>query len=132
MSLNVTDEMAERASRGPIDRAEFIELIKTSLPRAWAVVEKLIERKKGGETGVVCYGTGPMDEETRGQLLRMMAGTAIRTSLEAHYGVALAFQNCHNVAVVKEEEKKDKDFEEFKAVESQVKNQIPKPEFQHC
>ena len=42
----------------------------------------------------------PPDEAARGQLLlRMMAGDAMRGVVERHFGVRLAFQNCHRVAV---------------------------------
>jgi hypothetical protein len=41
----------------------------------------------------------PPDEQARGQLLRALASNAIRGSLERHFGVTLAFQNCHRVAV---------------------------------
>ena len=41
-----------------------------------------------------------MDDQTRGELLRMLAGTAIQRAAEGHFGVQLLFQNCHNVAVV--------------------------------
>ena len=34
----------------------------------------------------------------RGQLLRALASDAIRGALERHFGVVLAFQNCHRVA----------------------------------
>ncbi len=39
------------------------------------------------------------DEATRGELLRMMASDAMRGAVERHFGVRLAFQNCHRVAV---------------------------------
>ena len=40
----------------------------------------------------------PPSEAERGQLLRALAGNAIRGALERHHGVVLAFQNCHRVA----------------------------------
>jgi hypothetical protein len=132
MSLTVPEEMVEQAERGPIDKVAFIDVIKNSLPRAWSVVDSLLQRKLSGEPGVVSFGQGTMDSETRGELLRMMAGTAIRTSLEKHFGVKFAFQNCHNVAVVKDGEENAWEFQEFTSVEAQVRNQAPKPEFQHC
>jgi len=33
-----------------------------------------------------------------GQLLRALASDAMRRALERHFGVRLAFQNCHRVA----------------------------------
>jgi hypothetical protein len=44
--------------------------------------------------------TSPPDEAARGELLlRMMASDAMRGAVERHFGVRLAFQNCHRVAV---------------------------------
>ena len=43
--------------------------------------------------------TPPPDEQARGQLLRALASDAIRGALQRHFGVRLAFQNCHRVAV---------------------------------
>ena len=40
----------------------------------------------------------PPSEAERGQLLRALASDAIRGGLERHFGVRLAFQNCHRVA----------------------------------
>ncbi len=40
----------------------------------------------------------PPDEAARGQLLRLMASDAMRAAVERHYGVRLAFQNCHRAA----------------------------------
>ena len=37
----------------------------------------------------------PPDEAARGQLLHLMASDAMRAAIERHYGVRLAFQNCH-------------------------------------
>jgi hypothetical protein len=41
----------------------------------------------------------PPDEAARGQLLRVIASDAMRGAIERQYGVRLAFQNCHRVAV---------------------------------
>ena len=40
----------------------------------------------------------PPSERERGELLRALASNAIRGALERHFGVVLAFQNCHRVA----------------------------------
>lgn len=42
----------------------------------------------------------PPSEKERGQLLRALAGDAVRDSLDRRFGVTLAFQNCHRVAGV--------------------------------
>ena len=44
------------------------------------------------------HAVPPPSEAERGQLLRALASDAIRGALERHFGVRLAFQNCHRVA----------------------------------
>ncbi|MGC9668361.1 SCO5389 family protein [Planosporangium sp. 12N6] len=44
------------------------------------------------------HAVPPPSEHARGQLLRALASDAIRGGLERHFGVKLAFQNCHRVA----------------------------------
>jgi hypothetical protein len=130
MSLQVPAEMIEQAERGSLDENDFIRVIRTSLPQAWQVVESLTLKLRNSDTPLVSFGSGPMEESCRGELLRMCAGTAIRTAVERHFKVSLLFQNCHNPAVVREGEEESKEAKEFKSPESQVKNQ--KPQFQHC
>ncbi len=130
MSLNVSGEIVAQAERGRVDPSLFAETVRESLPKAWEIIEGLVERLRSSSNPLESYGTGPMDEETRGQLLRMLAGNALRNCVESHFTVSLAFQNCHNVAVVRPGQEASKPVEEFKSPEAQVKNQ--KPQFQHC
>lgn len=130
MSLSVPADMIEKAESGKIDDRDFVTVIRESLPRAWAIVEGLVTKQRQGDDVLVSYGPGPMDDDTRGQLLRMLAGTAIRGAVERHFKVGLLFQNCHNVAVVKEGGQTSQPAQTFSSPESQVKNQ--KPQYQHC
>jgi hypothetical protein len=71
----------------------------------------------------------PPSEAERGQLLRALASDAIRGSLERHFGVRLAFQNCHRVAAFRP----DADpavYAESTSTRSQVLNQSP--ELRNC
>jgi len=122
--------MAEQAAQGRIDERDFVAVVRRSLPRAWAVVEELAGRRQTNDSRLEAYGAGPMDDETRGQLLRMLAGTAIRRAVERHFGVSLLFQNCHNVAVVEEGQDGSPEALAFQSIESQIRNQ--QPEFQYC
>ncbi|TMQ98467.1 hypothetical protein ETD83_18985 [Actinomadura soli] len=99
MSLDVTPELLETAKQGEVGDAEFVECIKTSLPYAWDMVSGLVARLQvdGGE--FADNETPPPDEQARGQLLRVLASDAMRGALERYFGVRLAFQNCHRVAV---------------------------------
>ncbi|RKS76780.1 hypothetical protein BZB76_2142 [Actinomadura pelletieri DSM 43383] len=99
MSLDVTPELLERAQQGEVDDAAFVECIKTSLPYAWEMISGLVARLQvdGGE--FADNVEPPPDEQARGQLLRVLASDSMRGTLERYFGVKLAFQNCHRVAV---------------------------------
>jgi hypothetical protein len=130
MSLTVPAELVERAVRGQVEEDDFVSVVRTSLPRAWKIVEGLVENLRSGDHALESYGSGPMDETTRGELLRMVAGTAIRRSVERHFGVQLLFQNCNNVAVVGEDHASGLEAQEFCSIESQILNQ--QPQYQFC
>jgi hypothetical protein len=70
----------------------------------------------------------PPDEAARGQLLRMMASDAMRGAVERHYGVRLAFQNCHRAAVFRPDASAA--LAEFTSARSQLLNQSP--ELRNC
>ena len=99
MSLTVPVGLLEQAQLGEVDEAAFIGCIRASLPYAWAVVDGLAAEltARGGE--FADNQVPPPDEAARGQLLRLMASDAMRGAIERHYGVRLAFQNCHRAAV---------------------------------
>ncbi|MBO0821448.1 MAG: hypothetical protein J2P26_11445, partial [Nocardiopsaceae bacterium] len=63
------------------------------------------------------------DEAARGQLLRLMASDSMRAAIERHYGIALAFQNCHRAAVFRPAAAGA--LEEFRSPRSQLLNQRP-------
>jgi hypothetical protein len=130
MSLTVPAEMVEQAGRGRIEESEFVSVVRTSLPRAWQIVEGLVGNLRTGDRTLESYGSGPMDEATRGELLRMLAGTAIRRAVERHFGVQLLFQNCNNVAVVGDDRADGVEAEDFCSIESQILNQ--QPQYQFC
>jgi len=97
MSLTVPTAVLDAAERGPIDDAVFLDVIRTSLPYAWDVVAAAAaDRAPSRPFGE--HEVPPPSEAERGQLLRALAGNAIRGALERHHGVVLAFQNCHRVA----------------------------------
>jgi hypothetical protein len=67
----------------------------------------------------------PPDEHARGQLLRALASDAIRGALQRHFGVRLAFQNCHRVAVFPLDPAVDQRLARFTSVRAQLLNQSP-------
>jgi hypothetical protein len=129
MSLDVSPDLLDAAERGEVSDEQFAECVRDSLPYAWRMVSDLSTRLHvdgGGATGFVDNGTPPPDEQARGQLLRALASDAIRGCLERHFGVRLAFQNCHRVAVFPAGTAKDSDvYSSFTSVRSQLLNQSP-------
>jgi hypothetical protein len=99
MSLTVPAALLEQARRGEVDDAGFLDCIRASLPYAWSVVSGLIASLGASEAEFADNQVPPPDEAARGQLLRLMASDAMRAAVERHFGVRLAFQNCHRVAV---------------------------------
>ncbi|HEY3631173.1 MAG TPA: SCO5389 family protein [Jatrophihabitantaceae bacterium] len=125
MSLTVTPELVAAAQQGQLDDAAFIDCVRTSLPYAYGVVAGLAGRVPAG--GVADNQVAPPDDRTQGELLRAMASTSIRGALERHFGVRIAFQNCHRVAVFAPGAP---GYDEFTSTAAQVLNQ--KPELVNC
>ncbi|QVQ54216.1 hypothetical protein J4H86_11300 [Spiractinospora alimapuensis] len=98
MSLTVSPQLLERAERGEVEDAAFIDCIRESLPYAWATVSGLAEEVRAGAPSAA-NEVPPPGEAERGQLLRAMASDAMRAALERHFGMRIAFQNCHKVAL---------------------------------
>ncbi|MBT2208121.1 MULTISPECIES: SCO5389 family protein [Actinomadura] len=98
MSLTVDDRLLEKARQGEVDDASFVACVRDSLPYAWQVISDVITRMRDGGAGFADNQTPPPDEQARGQLLRVLASDSMRGALERHFGVRLAFQNCHRVA----------------------------------
>jgi len=99
MSLAVPADLLEQAHGGEVDDAAFLDCVRTSLPYAWDVITGLITDLAASGSEFADNQVPPPDETARGQLLRLMASDAMRAAVERHYGVRLAFQNCHRAAV---------------------------------
>jgi hypothetical protein len=109
--------MDERCSRG-----NFIACIKDSLPYAWQLIESLAGRLDQTDANFVDNQVPPPNEQARGQLLRVLASDSMRNALEFHFGVKLAFQNCHRVALFR---RLDQSYQDFISPTSQILNQSP-------
>ena len=103
MSLTVPADLLDQARLGDVDDAEFLRCVRASLPYAWEVVTGLICELSAGSAEFADNQTAPPDEAARGELLRLMASDAMRSAVERHYGVRLAFQNCHRAAAFRPE-----------------------------
>jgi hypothetical protein len=133
MSLDVSPDLLSRAEMGEVPDEDFAECVRTSLPYAWTMVSGLSTRLHvDGDDGrgFVDNTTPPPSEAERGQLLRALASDAIRGCLERYFGVRLAFQNCHRVAVFPVGAEDGDVYRRFTSTRSQLLNQSP--EFRDC
>jgi len=130
MSLNVSPALLETAARGEVADAEFVACVRESLPYAWEVVSAVMAelRTTGGE--FADHEVPPPTEAERGQLLRALAGDAIRGGLERHFGARLAFQNCHRVAAFAPGAVGGERYRRFVSPRGQLLNQSP--ELRNC
>jgi hypothetical protein len=99
MSLTVSPELLRTARQGEVPDQAFLDCVHTSLPYAWGLVAGLVTELTAGGADFADNQVPPPDEASRAQLLRLMASDAMRTAVERHHGVRLAFQNCHRAAV---------------------------------
>ncbi|MFE2215968.1 SCO5389 family protein [Streptomyces canus] len=130
MSLDVSPKLLADAEQGDIREEDFVATVRTSLPYAYDLIASLATELRDGAVEFTDNQTPPPSERERGQLLRALASDAIRSSLERHFGVALAFQNCHRVAAFRPESLDSETYARFTSVRSQVLNQSP--EFRDC
>jgi hypothetical protein len=124
MSLDVSPALLEKAQVNSVSEHDFLACIRESLPYAWQLIADLARQLRSGEEQFVDNQTPPPHEQARGQLLRVLASDSMRHALERHYGVKLAFQNCHRVALFRKDQL-DATYEEFISPRSQLLNQTP-------
>src|SRR5579864_7237276 len=99
MSLSVPPALLDRARDGEVDDAAFLECVAASLPYAWDMIAGLVRELGAAGGELAANEVPPPDGAARGELLRLLASDAMRGAVERHYGVRLALQNCHRVAV---------------------------------
>lgn len=128
MSLTVSPQLVRQAQNGEVDDAAFLACVRESLPYAWEVVSGLVDDLRTGDAAYADNQVPPPDETARGQLLRMMASDAMRSLIERHFNVRLAFQNCHRAAVFHPDAHQA--YDDFVSARSQILNQ--KPELVDC
>ncbi|WP_405905018.1 SCO5389 family protein [Streptomyces sp. NBC_00828] len=130
MSLDVSPKLLAEAERGQVREQDFVETVRTSLPYAYDLIAGLVGELRDSAREFADNHTPPPSEKERGQLLRALASDAIRSSLERHFGVTLAFMNCHRVAVFRPEAQGGETHTRFTSLRSQILNQSP--EFRDC
>ncbi|OIV35937.1 hypothetical protein BIV57_18920 [Mangrovactinospora gilvigrisea] len=126
MSLDVSPELLERAEQGEaITDREFIDCVRTSLPYAWNLISSLVAEMEISGSEFADNRTPPPSEHDRGELLRAMASDAIKGAMERHFGVRLAFQNCHRAAVFAPTPDIEQRLAGFTTIRAQILNQSP-------
>ncbi|MBY8855353.1 SCO5389 family protein [Nocardia sp. CA2R105] len=130
MSLDVPTALLERAERGEVSDDEFVDCVRNSLPYAYEVVSRVAAELRSGTAEYADNRTPPPDEAARGQLLRAMASDSIRGGLERHFGIKIAFQNCHRVAAFPISAVGGDTYTTFISTRAQLLNQSP--ELRNC
>lgn len=125
MSLDVSADLLEKAERGDVTDAEFVDCVRNSLPFAWDTISRVVGDLEHADDDFADNVTPPPDETARGQLLRALASDAIRGGLERHFGVKLAFQNCHRVAAFRPAAVDGDRYRRFISPVGQLRNQSP-------
>jgi hypothetical protein len=127
MSLDVSPQLLAQAETGPVDPAAFVDTVRTSLPYAYDLIADLAKELDASDPArpFADNQTPPPSEAERGQLLRALASDAIRGALEEHFGVKLAFQNCHRVAVFRTADASTTTHRDFTSQRAQILNQSP-------
>ncbi|HEX3588987.1 MAG TPA: SCO5389 family protein [Pseudonocardiaceae bacterium] len=124
MSLDVPTALLARAEQGDVTDNEFVAVVRDSLPYAWQVISQLAGEQDGA-VEFAEHAVPPPSEAERGQLLRALASDAIRGGLERHFGVKLAFQNCHRVAAFRLSAVDGAAYRAFVSPRDQILNQSP-------
>jgi hypothetical protein len=125
MSLDVPTALLRQAEEGQVDETAFIATVRDSLPYAYNLVAGLVDELERSDGEFTDNQVPPPSEAERGQLLRALASDAIRGSLERHFGVRLAFQNCHRVAAFRLPAADGDTYRDFTSIRAQLLNQSP-------
>ncbi|MEU5552075.1 SCO5389 family protein [Micromonospora sp. NPDC047793] len=125
MSLTVPPDLLRAAESGPVNDEEFVACVRESLPYAWQTVSRVASDLAASGEEFADNVLPPPSEAERGQLLRALASDAIRSSLERHFGVKLAFQNCHRVAAFRPAAVDSDTYRRFVSTRGQLLNQSP-------
>jgi hypothetical protein len=125
MSLTVSPELLAEAERGEVAPEDFVACVRTSLPYAWNLISSVVDDLGRSGTEFADNQVPPPSEQERGQLLRALSSDAIRGELERHFGVKLAFQNCHRVAAFRPAAVGGDAYRRFTSPRGQLLNQSP-------
>lgn len=125
MSLTVPPALLHAAEAGSVDEEELVACVRDSLPYAWETVSRVAADLAATDAEFADNVVPPPGDAERGQLLRAMASDAIRAGLERHFGITLAFQNCHRVAAFRPGAAGSEAYRRFTSSRGQLLNQSP-------
>jgi hypothetical protein len=126
MSLTVTADLKKIARDGDLPLDEFINCIRHSLPRAWQIIEGLAEELRCRQSLThAIHAPRHMEDDQRGQLLRLMASSSMRAAVEQFYGLRFEFQNCHVTAAFRPDAVGSEKHRRFISPEAQILAQSP-------
>ncbi|MFC4949048.1 SCO5389 family protein [Pseudonocardia sp. GCM10023141] len=128
MSLTVPPELLEKAQQGPVSDDDFVTCIQTSLPYAWGMIERLAKELDASGDASVQNLEAPPTATDQGEVFRLVGSDAMRGAVQRHFGVRLAFQNCHKVGLFRPEATEE--YERFISPRAQLLNQ--RPELVNC
>jgi len=123
VSLTVPVSLLEKAQRGTVSDDEFVDCIRESLPYAWSMVERLA--KELDVTGAPSAQNleVPPDDAAWGEVFRLVGSDAMRGTVQRHFGVRVAFQNCCKVGLFRLDATEE--YEAFISPRAQLLNQDP-------
>ncbi|MCI0389839.1 MAG: SCO5389 family protein [Acidobacteria bacterium] len=126
MSLTVTADLKHLARDGAMTLDGFINCIRHSLPRAWQVIEELADALRNQQSLThAIHAPRHMEDDQRGQLLRLMASSSMRAAVERFYGLKFEFQNCHITAAFRQDAVGSEEHRRFISPEAQILAQTP-------
>ena len=123
MSLTVSADLREKAQNGPVSHEDFVDCIRTSLPYAWSMMERLAKELESTGAASVQNLEVPPDDASWGELFRLVASDSMRGAVQRRFGVRMAFQNCCKVGLFRLDATKE--YEAFISPCAQLLNQDP-------
>ncbi|MGH3871803.1 MAG: SCO5389 family protein [Pseudonocardiaceae bacterium] len=123
MSLTVPVSLLEKAQRGAVSDDEFVDCIRESLPYAWSVVERLAKELDATGAPSVQNLEVPPDDASWGEVFRLVGSDAMRGTVQRHFGVRMAFQNCCKIGLFRLDATAE--YEAFISPRAQLLNQDP-------
>ncbi|MGH3841396.1 MAG: SCO5389 family protein [Pseudonocardiaceae bacterium] len=115
--------LLEKAQRGAVSDDEFVDCIRESLPYAWSMVERLATELDVTGAPSVQNLEVPPDDAAWGEVFRLVSSDAMRGTVQRHFGVRMAFQNCCKVGLFRPDAMEE--YETFISPRAQLLNQDP-------